>query len=152
VSAVAFGPKGTVLASASSDDGTIRLWHPATRKQIGRLTGPPGPVNAVVFSPDAKTLASAGSDGTIRLWNPATGKQLGRLTGHTGSVDAVAFTGDGKTLASAGSDRTVRLWNQVLWRSQSELRTSVCDVVVSGLSHAEWSQYAPGIRYRRSCP
>jgi WD40 repeat protein len=87
----------------------------------------------------------------VRLWDPATGKQLARLTGHTETVSAVAFSPDGKTLATAGFD-TIRVWKEMLWSSSTDLHTTVCDLLLQGLSRPEWAQYAPGIPYRRSCP
>ncbi|MDX6719671.1 MAG: hypothetical protein QOJ63_1925, partial [Solirubrobacteraceae bacterium] len=59
---------------------------------------------------------------------------------------------DGNSLAAASDDGTVRMWNGILWPSVGKLRTTVCDVILTGLSRSEWAQYAPGIPYRRSCP
>jgi WD40 repeat protein/serine/threonine protein kinase len=78
----------------------------------GPLRGHEGGVQAVAFSADGKTLASASADGTICLWDASTGTQLGDpLRGHSDGVFSVAFSPDSKTLASAGYDNTLRLWD-----------------------------------------
>jgi len=64
----------------------------------------------VAFSPDGKTLASAGHDKTIRLWETTTGKEIRTLQGHQAEVTALEFSPDGKRLASASHDETIRLW------------------------------------------
>jgi len=43
----------------------------------GVLAVPGASVNAVAFSPNGKTLATASDDGTARLWNVATHQQVG---------------------------------------------------------------------------
>jgi WD40 repeat protein len=148
---VAFSPDGKTLASTSSDN-TVRLWDPATRKPLAVLRGHTDMVYAVAFSPDGKTLAGASSDNTVRLWGPGARKPLGRITGHTNTVYAVAFSPDGKTLATASYDNTVRVWREVLGRNVAELRATVCDILLTGLTRSDWEQYASGTSYRRSCP
>ena len=119
VTAVAFSPDGTLLASAYSD-GVIRMWNPATGHQSGQVlqaaAGRRASATTVAFSPDGKLLAGAYSDGVIRLWNPATGQPVrAPLTAGRG-VNAIAFSPDSRLLASAGTDGTIRLWNPATGR------------------------------------
>ena len=99
---------GQDLLASASNDGTVRLWDPATGAQRRVLTGHTGGVNAVcaVRVDGQDLLASASSDGTVRLWDPATGDQRRVLTGHTGWVSAVcAVRVDGQDLLASASER-----------------------------------------------
>jgi WD40 repeat protein len=73
-------------------------------------------VQAIVYSPDGKLLASAGAEKVIKLWDADTGKTVRVLEGHQSTIRALAFVpaGEGKPakiLVSASYDKTIRFWD-----------------------------------------
>jgi WD40 repeat protein len=112
--AMAVSPDGGLLAVCGKETGwDIQLRDTRDGRMIGGpLKGHEAMVIWLAFSPDSKTLVSAGwDDGMLGIWDVSKQRRRSLLPGHNGSIDKVAFSPDGRTLATCGSDETVRLWN-----------------------------------------
>ncbi len=105
--AVAFHPRGHLLASAG-DDGVIRLSRLPGGEPAGILEGHRERVWNLAWSPDGERLASASDDGTVRLWHAERGEEILALPVGA-QVYAVAWSPDGRRLAAAPLDGTVRV-------------------------------------------
>ncbi len=105
INEITYSPDGTKLAVAS----TIGIWvyNTQTGAELDLYTGHTSEVVSVVFSPDGKTIASAGD--AIRLWDVDTGQHIRTLSEHRHWPKSVSFSPDGKTIASAGD--AIRLWD-----------------------------------------
>ena len=117
--------------AAGDVSGSIHLWDLQDVNTAPRLLpGHEGPVFALVFGADNRTLYSAGADGTLRAWSwhrpparpdaeaEAESLRSAIITGDTSTVPgerqsplyALALAPDGSRLAAAGEDGTVGLW------------------------------------------
>ena len=129
---LAFSPDGTLLASAGvprtpafamESDRTLKIWDATTGAELCTYSAHDRGGRAVVWSPDASRVFSAGMDGRLKAWPSTTPPEARVLRGHTGSVLRIAFSPDGKRIASSGAqgegnrpvdeapDNSVRVWD-----------------------------------------
>jgi WD40 repeat protein len=115
VFSVAFSKDGKFLATGSSDR-TVKLWNVADGTVVREFVNPkvkqpaapesplahPGWVYGVRFTPDDKSLVTAGSapknQGYLAVWNVADGKMLYGAELPSGPVYNLALDKDGKNL------------------------------------------------------
>jgi WD40 repeat protein len=129
---LAISPDGERVAVAGGN-GFVDVRNVATGAQVLGTTGHHGGVDAVVFTPDGKTLASIGSDDDVRLWDVPTAKERAVLRSVAASPSSLAFP---RTLSSFSADgaKVIALTRS---RAVAERNVSVWDV--SGRLRAQWS-------------
>jgi serine/threonine protein kinase/WD40 repeat protein len=127
---VAISPDGKLLAANSgprSDEpgvegpapGWITFWDWDTRQKVRGIEGFRFDILGIAFSPDGKTLATAGgfytSGAEVAIWDVATGMRLAALVGHKFWAECITFSPDGKNLISTGGAEPdfgeVRVWD-----------------------------------------
>lgn len=108
VSPVTLSSDGKIMAAALT--GETLLVTKDTGAEVLRLPWEKGLVRALAFSPDGKTLATAGWLDHLRLWNSATGQMIADLGDPGCEIRSLAFAPDGKRLACAAGV-AVRLWD-----------------------------------------
>ncbi|MBI2808871.1 MAG: protein kinase [Planctomycetes bacterium] len=98
-------------ALAGGLDSMVYVWDMVQKKQIHKMAGHKGTIQALAVSPDGKRALSGGGDMMVRLWDLTTGKEICAFEGHSAPVVGVAFSPDGRlALSAGGTDKSIRLW------------------------------------------
>jgi Tol biopolymer transport system component len=126
VSSVAFSPGGQTLATGLvpqklfdfgiASSGKTYLWNVRTGRRLATMASG-GPE---AFSPDGKTLATAGSLGNTRLflWDTVTRSETSVPDAEQDSpIRNTAFSADGKVLAASLGSGAVSLWSTPPWQA-----------------------------------
>jgi WD40 repeat protein len=127
ITALAFAPDTTLLASAGYQSSDAWLWHVPSGEPYVLLNGAAEncSVEALAFHPRGRLLAVAGidhlatsgQDGFVAVWDVRDRKQVVTLPG---GATALAFSGDGRRLAVVSLGQKVLLYDVDGWQLAAE--------------------------------
>jgi WD40 repeat protein len=119
-----FSPDGSLLAAPISGTREVLIWNVA-RGTVLQSIPKQKDIEAVAFSPDGKTLASAGGFGYIGLWDIDKRQALHPLPDyHSQPISGLAMTHDGAKVVTCGLDGAARLWDVRTAKLLREFRLS----------------------------
>jgi WD40 repeat protein len=75
------------------------------------LSGHTDKLAAVAFSPDSKSLASAGYDNSAVIWDVETGTQIRQLHPDTMALISLAFSPNGQLLTAGDVTGAIVVWD-----------------------------------------
>ncbi len=121
---LAFSPDGSMLASGACGTGDtgmcalaeVYLWNVARGSELRHFPAHQASVHSLSFSPDGRTLASAGAESAIRLWDAGSGREAFRQPGHRSCIRKLAISPADGTVFTAGQDGTIRRWDPTTGR------------------------------------
>lgn len=111
VLAVAWSPDGMRLVMGNWN-GQVQAFDADTGLHVIDFQAPDlhQRVEAVIWLPDGKSIATCGDDHFVWVWNASTGQLQRTYSGHNDWVISLACSPDGKYIASGSFDQTVQVW------------------------------------------
>jgi WD40 repeat protein len=76
ITILSYSPDGSLIASGSAKENSIKVWDVNSGKIIGKLEGHDGATTALNFSADGKKLVSSAMDDYLILWDVVNWKML----------------------------------------------------------------------------
>lgn len=90
-----------------TDEGDALVFSLEDERQMLRLCGHKGAVNAAAFRPDGRQAMTAGQDETVRVWDLSSGRCLRSFTAHRSPVNCACYCSGGQAILSSGWNSAV---------------------------------------------
>jgi DNA-binding SARP family transcriptional activator/WD40 repeat protein len=145
---LAYSPDGRAVASATNDK--VIIWDPRSARPRELLTVPGGQVQAITFSPDARTLYTSSVGGLVLEWDLTGARSFGErfaLSERPPCCDPVAPLAPPLAISPDGTTFAVRLGSSTvgLFSVQTLQRRASFTVKPEGapITALAWSPVAP---------
>jgi dipeptidyl aminopeptidase/acylaminoacyl peptidase len=126
---IGYSPDGKLWAIPGGNPGDVVLLDAASGAETRRLPAHLGSIEAVLFSPDGRLLASSGADNDVHIWDTATWTSVKTIDSMSFTSFALAWSPDSHVLYTGGSSRNVTAWNTTTWTA---IRSSAVQRFVVG--------------------
>lgn len=144
----AFSPDGRLLV-IGDNDGTPSFWDTRTWRRVAKpVQGHSSPITTLSFSPDGRTLATAGpGDEQVILWDVASYRQIGSALPRNGPTLAVTYHPDGRRVIALSSTGRGTVWgvDPESWKRRA------CRIANRNLTRAEWRDFVGDRAYSPTC-
>jgi WD40 repeat protein/serine/threonine protein kinase len=105
---------GNRLVSASSEEGSIRIWDVSRQSEVLALTGQGGEIHALAMSANGATIIAGCGNNEAVVWMGDTLGASVALPSLEQPANAVAISGDGNTILSSSIfENVARVWDGV---------------------------------------
>ncbi len=112
VKTAVFSPDSKKIISGGSDHA-VKLWDAASGRELFKLYEYKYDVTSVSFSPDGRTVVSAGNDidSNIKLWDIVSREELHTLSGYADEIVSIRLADKGRLLMAGNFDNKLQVWN-----------------------------------------
>jgi WD40 repeat protein len=101
--------------------GILKIAVAQKFKNIQTLTGHPGKIEVITYSPDGKYLISSDSKGVIIFWDILNQKQIQKIQAHDSKISNISFNKRGNLMLTATENGDLKIWD---WRKYKELNST----------------------------
>ncbi|ESO98357.1 hypothetical protein LOTGIDRAFT_203725 [Lottia gigantea] len=145
-----FSHDGTLVASGSDMDNTLKVWNARTGEIVFNLKDHhTSTITSVLFSPEDDKIITTSMDRTTKFFDLKSATTTLRLEGHINVVSDCSMSGGERKFATTSWDKSVHIWDIAtgMYRSNGpetlkgshEGSVSCCDFTEDGLMLATGS-------------